>query len=219
MRQEILGVISAYEIFARSMGNYSGSNNNGSMAFDSFDGSGSGNGSGGSGNGSGGNGSGGSGNGSGGSSDDKGITYTVQPGDTLSEIGAAYGVPWQTIYKKNKDIINDPNLIFPGQVLKFDSGGYTGEWGSYGKLAVLHEKELVLNAHDTENLLTSLTVLDSIMASLELQSQQMQYSSLMSPNYGGASSEVLEQKVHIEASFPNVSSHGEIEEALNNLIN
>ena len=69
------------------------------------------------------------------------------------------------------------------------------------------------------NLFPHLTVLDNIMASLELQSQQMQYSSLMSPNYGGASSEVLEQKVHIEASFPNVSSHGEIEEALNNLKN
>jgi hypothetical protein len=36
----------------------------------------------------------------------------------------------------------------------FDTGGYTGEWsGAYGKLAMLHEKELVLNKHDTENFL------------------------------------------------------------------
>jgi hypothetical protein len=27
----------------------------------------------------------------------------------------------------------------------FDTGGYTGSWGSYGKLAMLHEKEMVLN--------------------------------------------------------------------------
>jgi hypothetical protein len=33
------------------------------------------------------------------------------------------------------------------------SGGYTGEWGSEGKLAFLHEKELVLNADDTANFL------------------------------------------------------------------
>jgi hypothetical protein len=38
----------------------------------------------------------------------------------------------------------------------FDTGGYTGEWGKSGKLAILHEKELVLNASDTENLLKTL---------------------------------------------------------------
>lgn len=35
----------------------------------------------------------------------------------------------------------------------FNTGGYTGEWGKEGKMAVLHEKELVLNAKDTENML------------------------------------------------------------------
>jgi hypothetical protein len=37
--------------------------------------------------------------------------------------------------------------------LTFDTGGYTGEWDSSGRLAVLHQKEIVLNAHDTENFL------------------------------------------------------------------
>jgi hypothetical protein len=31
----------------------------------------------------------------------------------------------------------------------FDTGGYTGVWGPEGKMAFLHEKELVLNASDT----------------------------------------------------------------------
>jgi len=35
----------------------------------------------------------------------------------------------------------------------FASGGYTGSWGNEGKLALLHEKELVLNADDTKNFL------------------------------------------------------------------
>ncbi|MFP7171394.1 hypothetical protein [Terribacillus halophilus] len=37
-------------------------------------------------------------------------------------------------------------------VSSFDTGGYTGKWGSTGKLAMLHEKELVLNENDTSNL-------------------------------------------------------------------
>jgi len=36
------------------------------------------------------------------------------------------------------------------------SGGYTGEWGSDGKLAILHEKELVLGAEDTANILATI---------------------------------------------------------------
>jgi hypothetical protein len=35
-----------------------------------------------------------------------------------------------------------------------DTGGYTGEWGPEGRLAMLHQKEIVLNAHDTENILS-----------------------------------------------------------------
>lgn len=39
-------------------------------------------------------------------------------------------------------------------IKKFASGGYTGTWGSDGRLAMLHEKELVLNAADTKNILS-----------------------------------------------------------------
>ena len=37
----------------------------------------------------------------------------------------------------------------------FDTGGYTGSWGPEGRLAMLHQKEIVLNAQDTENLLSA----------------------------------------------------------------
>jgi nucleoid-associated protein YgaU len=43
-------------------------------------------------------------------------TYTVKSGDTLSEIGAKYGVPYMEIAKLND--IENPDLIFPGQVFK-----------------------------------------------------------------------------------------------------
>ena len=45
---------------------------------------------------------------------------------------------------------------------KFDTGGYTGEWGSEGKIAMLHEKELVLNKEDTENLLEAIRLLKGV---------------------------------------------------------
>ena len=48
-------------------------------------------------------------------------TYTVVSGDTLSKIAKSmYGDAnkWQKIYEANTDIIKDPNMIRPGQVLK-----------------------------------------------------------------------------------------------------
>lgn len=46
-------------------------------------------------------------------------TYTVQSGDTLSGIAAAFGLDgWQRLYEANVGTIGgDPNRIYPGQVL------------------------------------------------------------------------------------------------------
>ncbi|MEX0366062.1 MAG: LysM peptidoglycan-binding domain-containing protein [Ruegeria sp.] len=46
--------------------------------------------------------------------------YVVQPGDTLIQIAQAqYGNSnYQPIFEANQHILSDPNLIFPGQVLR-----------------------------------------------------------------------------------------------------
>lgn len=44
-------------------------------------------------------------------------TYTVQSGDSLSKIGSKYGVSWQKIYEANRDKLDDPDKIHPGQEL------------------------------------------------------------------------------------------------------
>ncbi len=44
-------------------------------------------------------------------------TYTVQSGDSLSKIGSKYGISWQTIFEANRDKIDNPDLIQPGQEL------------------------------------------------------------------------------------------------------
>ena len=48
---------------------------------------------------------------------------------------------------------SDLGWVKKSQLSGYDTGGYTGEWDSSGRLALLHQKELVLNAHDTENIL------------------------------------------------------------------
>ena len=48
-------------------------------------------------------------------------TYTVVKDDTLSKIAkSAYGdaTKWRKIYEANTDIIKNPDVIHPGQVLK-----------------------------------------------------------------------------------------------------
>ena len=101
----------------------------------------------------------------------------------------------------------------------FASGGYTGQWNdNRGKIAVLHQKELVLNEDDTKNFLEGTHILreisSSLQGSLSARMDNMRLGSLMSTD-----KEELEQNVHIEASFPNVNSKKEIEEALNDLVN
>ena len=50
-----------------------------------------------------------------------GNTYVVKQGDSLSRIAKErYGNAnqWPKIYEANKDVIKDPDLIYPGQTLK-----------------------------------------------------------------------------------------------------
>ena len=47
-----------------------------------------------------------------------GHTYTVVAGDNLTKIGQKYGITWQQVFEANKDIISDPDKIYPGQELK-----------------------------------------------------------------------------------------------------
>lgn len=48
---------------------------------------------------------------------EKMIKYTIKKGDTLSSIARLYNTTWQKIYEKNKNIIKDPNKIYPGQII------------------------------------------------------------------------------------------------------
>ena len=115
-------------------------------------------------------------------------------------------------------------------LFKFDTGGYTGDWKSkQGKLAVLHEKELVLNKEDTKNMLNIVNEVREITAQKAFNLTN-ELSTLIEKVINERSNSVqgiitsqdnqpIEQKVSIQASFPGVKQAYEIEKALNNLVN
>ena len=45
-------------------------------------------------------------------------THTVESGDNLSKIAKEYGIQWKAIWDHNRDILNHPDKIYPGQELK-----------------------------------------------------------------------------------------------------
>lgn len=48
-------------------------------------------------------------------------TYTIAKGDTLSAIAKQhYGAAsaWKHVFEANRDVLDDPDLIHPGQVIK-----------------------------------------------------------------------------------------------------
>lgn len=104
------------------------------------------------------------------------------------------------------------------RVVGFATGGYTGDWGPSAKLGLLHEKELILNQNDTKNFLNGTMILREIADILNTPnfSDLLLKSVFTIPKN---EEQHLIQDVSIQASFPSVTNHSEIEEALNNLIN
>ena len=103
------------------------------------------------------------------------------------------------------------------------TGMYTGEWGSSGKLAFLHEKELVLNKEDTENILAAVGIIRSIESALDsraltMQGQMISMLSGYTPTIPQATSDKTVTN-YFDVAFPNATSSSEIEEALRNLAN
>lgn len=103
----------------------------------------------------------------------------------------------------------------------YDTGGYTGNWGNSGKLAMLHSKELVLNANDTANMLTAVQITRAMLDTIDLNARQASFGlgNLVASGIKDEKDNTLKQEVSIVAQFPNVQDHNEIEEALSNLIN
>lgn len=115
---------------------------------------------------------------------------------------------------------------YTGSFQYADTGMYTGQWANgsvraNGRLAFLHQKELVLNAHDTENFLQAVDIVRNLNESLDLGALSMSkgLGNITARGLDQNAVQTIDQNVSIKAEFPNVQDRNEIEEAFNNLIN
>ena len=118
-----------------------------------------------------------------------------------------------------------------GKIRGADTGAYTGDWSDgfsldNGKLIKVHPKELILNKEDTSNILKTVDIVRGLSDWIDKQVDLMTNSSLSILNHlvdanipAIDKEQNLNQQVQIEANFPNVTDHYEIEEALSNLSN
>ena len=147
--------------------------------------------------------------------------YTSKEKKTIKENASHRGISsWGKL---------DPKKTWSTRYIPYDTGGYTGSWGKEGKIAMLHEKELVLNKTDTKNMLDTVNIVRQLGSSLStikdtFGTKLTKYSDTMNHNVNSmvidkTSTQKLDQNVKIEANFPNVKNANEIETAFNNLVN
>lgn len=115
-------------------------------------------------------------------------------------------------------------------ITKMNTGGYTGEWNNGnedGKLALLHQKELVLNSNDTKNILNAV---DMVRQLSSLSIEQMIANAIAGAlkglndignvsNVSNTNSSNTNNNISIYADFPNANDVNEIKEALLSLPN
>jgi hypothetical protein len=81
-----------------------------------------------------------------------------------------------------------------------------------GKLAVLHQKELILNADDTKNILAAVSIIRELSNSMRESLNPNNFKGTM--NVSSTYNPLTEQRVEIQATFPNATDADDIREAL-----
>lgn len=122
----------------------------------------------------------------------------------------------------NVTILLDDSLFNPLRLFGFDTGGYTGDWNSTsGKLALLHEKELVLNQEDTKNILNVVSLVRGISDKIKSTAASA-LAGLAGGHVAYAGNSVVTEGAttfEIHAEFPNANNVNDIREAILSLPN
>ena len=135
--------------------------------------------------------------------------------------------PSGQLYAKWKDRRAELSSYYYGA---FDTGGYTGNWTGEGRFAMLHQKELVLNAEDTKNFLAAtdslrdLVSLDSSIEQTIANAISKMLVSMSTNNLNNLNSlrngdNNTNNVFNINAEFPNANDVTEIREAILSLPN
>ena len=126
------------------------------------------------------------------------------------------------------------NSRYAGNI-SFKTGGYTGEWSNgsvenNGRLAMLHQKELILNAKDTENMLDMVTMVremqsasgaidKAIINSIANMVGAITGVKVQSVGNTNSNNQNTSNTFNITAEFPNANDVNEIREAILSLPN
>ena len=150
-------------------------------------------------------------------------------GKIITEQPKKYNGTWY--YKIPFSTDQGNNWFREAQLVPYDTGGYTGEWDSSGRVAMLHQKELVLNADDTENILEvvqltrDMASLTSSVGSAVMEGVKMMLYDLMdikapANNIAMIPETANEENIfNITAEFPNANDVTSIREAILSLPN
>ena len=150
---------------------------------------------------------------------------------STSGVGSSAGNNSSSSSKQTYDYRGIPTQYTPGNssvyqssnrgLVRYASGGYTGEWNNSPKLALLDQKELVLNAEDTRNILDSVnivrTIADKVSAITGAAAASM--SATSAAGLMSTIGQTILQDVIINADFPAVQDAAQIKQAFNELVN
>lgn len=167
--------------------------------------------------------------------DDQIVLYKIQDLNTNLFV-SKWGLPDEVIKELIRDTTTKANKEARSSIANqnyswltggtgFDTGGYTGRWYHSsddpmmsGKLAMLHEKELVLNQEDTKNFLASIEMVRDLARIIDLQAASVGLRQQLEARLGfDTAQDELAQNIVIHADFPNATDHNEIMEAFETL--
>lgn len=145
------------------------------------------------------------------------------------------GVKKYHVSRGSKRGKNDLGWLNKSDLVGYRSGGYTGDWNNNtqdGKLALLHQKELVLNKEDTEKVLKAVKMVREMGNSIEslskidfnkvIEANKVNFGKYL--NIPNITPQKQEQETnnntfHINAEFPNANNVDDIREAILSLPN
>ena len=160
------------------------------------------------------------------------VTY-VRQGRTLSENDKTLSEA-QELMQKLQNAARAGENISNIVLHHYDTGGYTGSWNdlSEGRLAVLHQKELVLNKDDTSNFLSGISMLRDMtstngsISNAIMRAIGNMVSALSDTKINGINGTTINETKQTEgntfniyADFPNANDVNDIKEAILSLPN
>lgn len=96
-------------------------------------------------------------------------------------------------------------------MISFDTGGYTGDWGNEGKLALLHQKELILNEGQTKDMLNMIKISKDFMSNLVSRFNPIVNTPALA-NIGERMTQNTFQFNNAKFEFPNLTNGDDAEE-------